>query len=146
MGSSTRGRLLTVKARAFLVAYHGQRLTKSAKLVEEEQWAQVDVPAAAQAAVDRLISSAVADPAALRIPAVDDAPTEANGNTDAQKVVKVEDRTFFVVNATLQSLQLIEDYLRIVINLELVVTDVMSRVIEFLKVRKSHVSALMSVV
>lgn len=53
---------------------------------------------------------------------------------EAHKVVSVEDRTFFVVNATLQSLLLIEDYLRIVINLELVVTDVMSRVIEFLKV------------
>jgi len=47
----------------------------------------------------------------------------------------VEEKTFFVVKATTESLVLLGDYLSIVINLELVVTDVMSRIIEFLKVR-----------
>ena len=90
------------------------------------------MPSKAQLAVDRLISAAVADPPGLAIPSTEAIPSP-NG-VEAQKVIKVEERSFFVVNATLQSLQLIEDYLRIVINLELVVTDVMSRVIEFLKV------------
>ena len=47
----------------------------------------------------------------------------------------MEEKTFFVVKATTESLVLLGDYLSIVINLELVVTDVMSRIIEFLKVR-----------
>ncbi|CAD6590324.1 MAG: hypothetical protein TREMPRED_005695 [Tremellales sp. Tagirdzhanova-0007] len=120
------------QARAFLVTYHAIRLTKSAKLVEEEQWSQVDISLPIQRTVNVLIESAVTDPIDCAIPP----PSPLNLNGDAAqpaKVLNVEEKTFYVVKATGESLLLLRDYLSIVINIELVVTDVMSRIIEFLK-------------
>lgn len=121
------------QARTFLMSYHAVRLTKSARLVEEEQWTQVDVSNPTQHTVKLLIDSAVADPSECIIPALT-AP-HTNGNvSEPGKMLNVEDKTFYVVKATAESLVLVGDYLSIVINLELVVTDVMSRIVEFLKV------------
>ena len=109
-------------------------MTKSAKLVEEEQWSQVDISLPIQRTVNVLIESAVTDPIDCAIPP----PSPLNLNGDAAqpaKVLNVEEKTFYVVKATGESLLLLRDYLSIVINIELVVTDVMSRIIEFLKVR-----------
>ncbi|ORY24063.1 Vps54-like protein-domain-containing protein [Naematelia encephala] len=127
------------QARAFLVSYHAQRLTRSAKLVEEELWTQIDVPAEAQHVVNLLIESAVSDPPEAFIPpraplSNGNGNGHSNGNGEATpKTLTVEDKTFFIVKATAESLVLLGDYLKIVINLELVVTDVMGRIIEFLK-------------
>ena len=80
-----------------------------------------------------LIESAVTDPPECQIPPF--AVYCANGNAgQVAKVLKVEDKTFFVVKATTETLVLLKDYLIIVINLELVVTDVMLRIVEYLKV------------
>jgi vacuolar protein sorting-associated protein 54 len=61
------------------------------------------------------------------------APAPATGTAPA-KTLDVEDAKFFVVKATAESLELLSEYLAVVINLEIVVTDVMARIIEFLKV------------
>jgi hypothetical protein len=79
-----------------------------------------------------LVEAAVADPAECQ--ALGSSPNGGNVDGETTKTVSVEDKTFFVVKATAESLVLLGDYLKIVINLELVVTDVMSRIIEFLKV------------
>ncbi len=124
-----------LQARAFLVSYHAIRLTKSAKQVEDEQWTQIDIPKSTQHVVNLIIHSATSDPDECRIPPAP-ASTTKNGNSESPltKVLSIEDRTFYVVKATADTLELLGDYLKIVINLELVVTDVMSRIIEFLKV------------
>ena len=99
--------------------------------MEEEQWSQVEVSPAVQHTVNLLVQSAMADPAECSIPPP---PAVTNGESKtAEKTLSIEDRTYFVVRATAESLELLADYLKIVINLELVVTDVMSRIIEFLK-------------
>ncbi|KAI0815998.1 Vps54-like protein-domain-containing protein [Trametes gibbosa] len=49
------------------------------------------------------------------------------------KHLRVEDRPFFAVGATLDVLVLLLDYLKVIVNLPLLVTDTMSRVIELLK-------------
>lgn len=131
MIASLRG-AITSQARGFLVAYHSRRLTRSARLVEEETWVQVDVPASTQHTVDLLVQAAVSDPGECFIPPKQDGPV-SNGSNQPGRLVTVEDKTFHVVNATAESLSLLGDYLTIVINLELVVTDVISRIIEFLK-------------
>jgi vacuolar protein sorting-associated protein 54 len=99
-------------------------------LVEEEQWTQIDVSYPVQHVVNLLIESAVKDPAECFVPTP---PAESNGDASASKTLDIEDKHFFVVKATAESLILLGDYLKIVINLELVVTDVMGRIIEFLK-------------
>lgn len=122
------------QARAFLVSYHAQKLTRSAKLVEEETWVQIDVPPSTQHAVDIMIEAAVKDPAECVIPFK--TSNGANGEQQQEqgtKLINIEGKSFFVVTATSESLSLLSDYLAVVINLELVVTDVMSRIIEFLK-------------
>jgi vacuolar protein sorting-associated protein 54 len=127
------------------VTYHAARLTQSAKLVEEEIWTQVDVAPDAQHSIDLLIVSAVSDPPECRIPPLPSTTTNGDKHSNSggalAKFLSVEDKTFFVVRATTESMTLLSQYLGIVINLELVVTDVMARIIEFLKV-----SALLSFV
>lgn len=130
-----------VQARTFLIAYHSHRLTRSAKLVEEEQWTQIDVTSTMQHAVQLLIQAATDDPGECFVPPKTVNGTAVNGHsslstvTPSAKTLAVEEATFFVVKATAESLELLSEYLAVVINLELVVTDVMARIIEFLKVR-----------
>lgn len=122
-----------------MISYHSIRLTKSANLVQEEQWTQVDVSSHTQHVVDLLVEAAVSDPTECYIPPREPT-TNGDSNGDAAAVSKslnVEDKSFFVVKATAETLVLLGDYLKIVINLELVVTDVMSRIIEYLKVCSS---------
>lgn len=84
-----------------------------------------------------LMEAAVSDPAECAVPPPASASNGTEESKDAPvKVLTIEEKSFFVVKATAESLTLLGDYLKIVINLELVVTDVMSRIIEFLKVRE----------
>lgn len=129
---SLRG-VLSSQAKSFLVQYHAERLTKSAKFVEEETWVQIDVSPRTQHMVDLLVAAAVQDPDECFIPPRPNGTTNGEAPRSVQKFISVEDKTFFVVKATAESLTLLGDYLWIVVNLELVVTDVMSRIVEFLK-------------
>ena len=49
------------------------------------------------------------------------------------KPLRVEDRAYFAVGATLDVLVLLLEYLKVIVNLPLLTTDTMSRVIELLK-------------
>ena len=57
----------------------------------------------------------------------------ATSSTTSSKHLRIEDRTYYVVLATSEVLTLLLDYLRVVVNLSMLTTDAMSRVIEFLK-------------
>ncbi len=138
---SLRG-VITSQARAFLLKYHAKRLQASAKFVEEEQWNQVEISAALQKQTQLIVSSAIADPPGFLINspngdvhAVNGHAERANGTAELAKSLDIEGQTFFIVQATAKTLEMLEDYLRLVINLESVATDVMARVVEFLKVR-----------
>ena len=96
-----------------------------------------------QHAVQLLILSATEDPAECFVPprttsnGSSNNGEQGNGYKDAtttSKTLDVEHAKFFVVKATAESLELLSEYLAVVVNLEVVVTDVMARVIEFLKV------------
>jgi vacuolar protein sorting-associated protein 54 len=52
--------------------------------------------------------------------------------------LRIDERTYFAVSATAEVLVLLLDYLRVVVNLSLLTTDTMSRVIEFLKAFNSR--------
>lgn len=130
------------QARSFLSEFHKERLSSSAKLVEDEQWAVVEVPSSSQHASDQLVDAAVRDPPEFSLNKSSDAParngtTNKNG-TGSSKQLTIEDRTFHVVAATLDVLGLLGDYLRVIINLPLLTTDAMSRVVEFLKAFNSR--------
>lgn len=142
------------QAKGWLSAFHSQRITEGARAVEEEVWAQVEVGRQSQGIVDLIVRGAMEDPAefVMSVEGVS-AGGLANGGTSAgaatngtagssnsssspasSKLLKIEDRTYFVVAATMQVLELLVDYLKVIVNLSLLTTDAMSRVIEFLKV------------
>ena len=56
------------QANAFLSAFHAARLTSSAKIVEDEKWAHVEVPLKLQNLLNLLVDSAMRDPEAFVLP------------------------------------------------------------------------------
>jgi len=68
-------------------------------------------------------------------------PSTAAPSAAAPKVPKhvlIEDRPYHIVSATLETLLLFFDYLKVVVNLSTLTTDTMGRVIEFLKAFNSR--------
>lgn len=63
--------------------------------------------------------------------------TRMNG-TGGKKHLKIEDRAYFAVSATTAVLVLLLDYLKVVVNISLLTTDTMAKVIEFLRVFNSR--------
>ncbi|KAG8972344.1 hypothetical protein FRB90_010252, partial [Tulasnella sp. 427] len=68
-----------------------------------------------------------------------------NGGSESTKVdrptaklLKIEERTYFVVAATMEVLELLVDYLKVIVNMPLLTTDAMSRIIEYLKAFNSR--------
>ena len=122
---------------------HAQRISQLAKVVEDEQWSVVDVEYKQQAVVNLLIDSAMKDPPQFILSnqnasAESRSGAAANGTKTSTKHLYVEDRPYFTVSATLQILTLLIDYLKIVVNFPLLTTDVVGRVMEFLKAFNSR--------
>jgi vacuolar protein sorting-associated protein 54 len=151
-----RGAIVS-QAKAFLQAFHQERLSRAAKMVEDELWNPVDVPHEVQWAVDMLVECAMRDPVELMSKPAAANGLEASPNSDATKTtngtngdeektadaapskhLKIEDRSYFVVGATLQTLLLLSDYARLVLALDTLTTDTMARCIEFLKAFNSR--------
>ena len=154
------------QAKLFLQAFHQVRISRSAKLVEDELWNPTEVTPGLQHITNILVDSAVRDsselvfkseeaifsPYTTTFPsptpngtvAVGQSPAMQNSNgtlppaTANSKHLKIEDRSYYAVSATAEVLTLLLDYLRVVVNLSLLTTDTMSRVIEFLKAFNSR--------
>ncbi|KAJ7744977.1 Vps54-like protein-domain-containing protein, partial [Mycena maculata] len=71
-------------------------------------------------------------------PAVKRSTNGSSAKTPAKIRLRIEERTFSAVAATSEVLGLLLDYLRVIINLSMLTTDAMSRVIEFLKAFNSR--------
>ncbi|KAA1469206.1 Vps54-domain-containing protein [Dentipellis sp. KUC8613] len=64
---------------------------------------------------------------------------QSNGQSGSPtKHLRIEDRSYFIVSATSEALILVTDYLKVIVNLSLLTTDTMSRIIEFLKAFNSR--------
>ncbi|KAI9509602.1 Vps54-like protein-domain-containing protein, partial [Russula earlei] len=162
------------QAKSFLQAFHQSRINQSAKLVEDEQWSQAEVPASLQQAINLILDAAVHDPRefVLKIATAVAAPssplppppssqTQASGSDSrpsspqpssprsssrgngapthsSRKHIRIEERNYFTVPATQDTLHLLSDYLKVIVNLSLLTTDTMSRTIEFLKAFNSR--------
>jgi vacuolar protein sorting-associated protein 54 len=146
-----------------LQTFHQARISQSAKLVEDELWNPAEVTPALQRIADVLVDSAVSDSPDLILssdspsdtssptPTPAPAPPPANGTlsppptarakmngSSSSKHIRIEDRTYFTVSATADVLGLLLDYLKVIINLSMLTTDTMGRIIEFLKAFNSR--------
>ncbi|KAF9246439.1 Vps54-like protein-domain-containing protein [Melanogaster broomeanus] len=142
------------QAKLFLQSFHQARINQSAKLVEDEQWNQIEVSPALQHTADVLVDSAVRDSPDLilgcsptsRAPpssspngTTSSTPGKLNGSSGSSaKYIRIEERPYFCVSATGAVLDLLLDYLKLVVNLSMLNTDTMSRIIEFLKAFNSR--------
>lgn len=144
--------VLVGQSKAFLANFHRKSIERSSRVVEEEQWTPAEIPRQSQAVVDRIVEGAMADPKELIIGIGDPSSAElSRGHTAASggeaaetslsKTLNVEDHTYHAVGACLSCLDMLQDYLKIVINITLLTTDCMSRIVEFLKVSWSVVPA-----
>lgn len=123
--------------------------------MENEVWAQVEVPSEAQRWADLLVEAAMKDPpefimdaensradgARPNIASVDrDSMSSQSGfsKENSAKQLLVEGRPYFVVGATLKVIEMLLDYLRVIINISSLTTDTMSRIIEYLKAFNSR--------
>lgn len=127
------------QAKAFLQAFHQKRLTESARRVEEEQWGAADVGARTRRVVRLVLESAVSDPVELLLGARRNGrPTDVRPDDDDDglptKQLDIEGREYFAVAAGLATVDVLVDYLMVVVNCPLLTTDAMSKVVEYLKV------------
>ena len=137
------------QAKSFLQAFHQDRISRSARLVEDEQWNPSEVPPTVQHLVKTIVEAAVRDPPELVVGAgppplsVPNSPTMASAPSSpvsarVSKHLRIEGISYFAVSATLETLVLLLDYLKIIMNLSMLTTDTMSRIIEFLKAFNSR--------
>jgi vacuolar protein sorting-associated protein 54 len=140
-----RGAILA-QSKSFLSSFHAQRLSRSAKVVEEELWAPAEVNRLHQDIVNTIVDGAVQDPRSWKLQPEglisngNGTPTSPNGAQNgsaklekASKFLHIESRTYYTVGATLQTLSLAMDYLNLIVNLPILTLDTMSRMVEFLK-------------
>ncbi|KAI7951609.1 hypothetical protein MJO28_007293 [Puccinia striiformis f. sp. tritici] len=133
------------QAKSFLLTFHQNKITESAKIVEMELWSPVDVPYQIQLIVNSIISSAMEDPKKLIIDyqklqedqeQVND--ESSSSNPSPSKLLEIEGNFYHPVSASLQTLKTISEYLQIIINCSLLTTDLMGKIIEFLKAFNSR--------
>ncbi|KAG2020072.1 retrograde transporter, variant 3 [Coprinopsis cinerea AmutBmut pab1-1] len=157
-----RGTIVS-QAKVWLQTFHQARITQSAKLVEDEVWNPVEVTSRLQHITSILVDGAVSDSPELRIsldqaepPSSPPSTTEAPSATPdtappsaapgsaapSQRVrnkhLRIEDRSYYMVSATSEVITLLLDYIKVMVNMSLLTTDTMSRVIEFLKAFNSR--------
>lgn len=100
------------------------------------------MPADVQRAVDLILSSAVADPVTLLLRKQDvQSPANVTISAGSRKLLSIEDRTFYTVSSSLVLVQSLLDYLKIVLNLPTIATDIMSRIVELLKASVASIEA-----
>ncbi|KAF9651471.1 Vps54-domain-containing protein [Thelephora ganbajun] len=141
--------VIVSQAKSFLQAFHQDRISRSARLVEGEQWNPAEVPQTIQHLVKTIVEAAVRDPPELVVGAdppplsVPNSPTVVTSPSSpnparVSKHLRVEGVSYFAVSATLETLVLLLDYFKIIVNLSMLTTDTMSRIIEFLKAFNSR--------
>ena len=144
---------MVAQAKTFLQAFHQRQITENARVVEEEQWAAVEVAPTVQASVACIIQIATSDPPELllgsrssassasstasgSIPRDTDSAEDSSPKTVAgpAKQLDIEGKQFFAVSAGLTTIVALMEYLKVLVNAPMLSTDVMSKIIEFMKV------------
>ena len=98
-----------------------------------------------QRLVKTIIEAAVRDPPELVVgrdpPPITPTASDTSSSptaTRTSKHLRIEGISYFAVSATLDTLALLLDYFKIIMNLSMLTTDTMSRIIEFLKAFNSR--------
>ncbi|TFK30114.1 Vps54-domain-containing protein [Coprinopsis marcescibilis] len=152
------------QAKLWLQTFHQARITQSAKLVEDEVWDVGEVTKQHQRVASIIIDAAVSNPPELIVspesqpspnspeapgtaPVPDSAVSPGPASASEARVtpasrtkqlLRIEDRGYHMVSSTSEILTLLLDYLKVIVNMNMLTTDAMSRVIEFMKAYNSR--------
>ncbi|PWN24163.1 hypothetical protein BCV69DRAFT_280060 [Microstroma glucosiphilum] len=137
------------QAKEWLRYFHRIRLEQAARWVEEEIWAQVDVSVDSVKVLKTLVAAATEDPVewigetaekADEVADTDQSETAPSAKTlvfpseTSNGTLDGDEKSYYMVPATLRVLALTQEYMQTVVNFEKVgTTEIMSRVVEFLK-------------
>ncbi|CAG8621600.1 13009_t:CDS:10, partial [Racocetra persica] len=161
-----RGTIIS-QAKAFLNHFHMERTKQEATLVENEQWIQAGVPIDFQRIVDKIIDAStkglsnfkdspldhLSPPASPVYPPPDAqinySNDVVNGTNEKDRIqnnspvqssnrhIFVEERKFFLVGCSLLLLKMIGDYLKCMVNIPVLTTETMNRIVEILNLFNS---------
>ncbi|RIB18550.1 Vps54-like protein [Gigaspora rosea] len=137
---------ITSQAKAFLNNFHTERIKQEAASVENEQWAQAEVPIYCQQIVNQIVTAAVKGLSDFRCNLFDrknenEQITLNNSVTKRNNISKyifVEERRFFIVSCGLTLLKIIDDYLSCMANMPVLTVETMNKIIEILNLFNSR--------
>lgn len=148
-----RGAMVS-QAKTFLQTFHQRQITDNARVVEEEQWAAAEVSARVQEQIAVIVDSAVRDPMQLILRKESEPENGDSNGSPSQgvdhgdegdapaappaKQVDIEGRQYFAVSAGLTTIGVLVEYLKVLLNCSMLTTDAMSKIIEFMKVRRKR--------
>ncbi|CAO3641686.1 unnamed protein product [Cunninghamella blakesleeana] len=137
-----RGTILS-QQKAFIDHFHMERIKQEAQLIENDQWVASEVPSDFQRIVDRIcdgtISSFVDNNNNKDENESNEQYSSANIPEKTTKLLSINNQSYYVVGCTLLIIKLFEDYLRCVLNLKGMATDIMQKLLELLKLFNSRV-------
>ncbi|CAG8455568.1 4612_t:CDS:2 [Racocetra fulgida] len=113
---------ITSQAKAFLNNFHAEKIKQEAASVENEQWAQAEVPIHFQQTVNQIVAAAVKGLSGFRYNplgckneneqiVLNNSDTKQNHIDNIGKYIFVEERQFFMVGCGLILLEILDDYL-----------------------------------
>lgn len=143
MVTGLRGQVLN-QAKNWLIEFHRRNIEDASRKVEEERWDQKDVDRTSQRNVEFIIDAATNDPDELIVgtdPMSQDAGANRDKDADSEptsKTLQIEQTSYAVVQASLDTLNILMEYLKVVINLPMMTTETMGRTVEFLKAFNSR--------
>lgn len=129
-----RGTVLS-QQKAFVDHFHMERVKQEAQLIENEQWAASEVPSDFQLIVDRICDGRISS-------FIDGTLLNQQQQHDGEKSTKhlnIDGHSYYVVGCSLLILKMFEDYLKCVLNLESMTSEVMQKLVELLKLFNSKV-------
>lgn len=121
---------VTSQQKAFVDHFHMERVKQEAQLIENEQWAASEVPSDFQLIVDRICDGRISC-------FVDGTLQQQQQQYDGEKSIKhlvINGQSYYVVGCTLLILKMFEDYLKCVLNLDNMASEIMQKLVELLKV------------
>lgn len=124
--------------KAFIEHFHMERVKQEAVLIENEQWAASEVPSDFQLIVDRICDGRISCfiDGTLQQTQQHQSPTDSEKST---KHLVIDSHSYYIVGCSLLILKMFEDYLKCVLNLESMTSEIMQKLIELLKVHTRQI-------
>ncbi|CAG8473470.1 8718_t:CDS:10 [Cetraspora pellucida] len=141
---------ITSQAKAFLNNFHAEKIKQEAASVENEQWAQAEVPIHFQQTVNQIVAAAVKGLSDFRYNPLDckneneqivlnNSDTKQNHIDNIGKYIFVEERRFFMVGCGLTLLRILDDYLGYMANIPVLTVETMNKITEVLNLFNSRI-------